>query len=178
MTDDLSHIRKASTAMRLLANVLLVVIPLACITYWASFNVIDWPPPNALAGLIQKPCDGRMLLAGFLASSLPCGLLLYAVYQLRQLFGLYRDGQILTARNCAYLRRLGYAMLAWVPVGMAFDAVISVGVTMSNPPGHHYLSISLHTMDLVISLVGAVFVLLAWVMGEGARIAEEQSQFV
>lgn len=178
MTDDLAQIRRASKFMRVLASTLMLLVPIACIIYWASYNAVNWPPPNALAGLVQKPLNARMLLTGLVASGLPCTLIVYAVYQLRQLFGLYSEGWIFTTRNCVYLRRLGYAMLAWLPVGMMFDAALSVAVTMFNPPGHRYLSISLHTMDVVVFLIGAVFVVLAWVMGEGARIAEEQSQFI
>lgn len=178
MPDDLGKIRRTSSMMRALANILMVFIPLGCVAYWASFNSVGWPMPNALAGLIQKPCDSRMLFTGFIVSCLPCGLLLYAVYQLRQLFGLYRDGQVFTSKNCKYLRHLGYAMLAWLPIGLLFDTMLSVAVTLQNPPGQHYLSVSLHTMDVVVFMIGAVFVVLAWVMGEGARIAEEQAQFV
>ena len=97
---------------------------------------------------------------------------------MRALFGLYREGQIFTPKNCACLRHLGYAMLAWLPLGMVFDAMLSVAVTMNNPPGQRYLAVGLHTMDVVVFLIGAVFVVLAWVMGEGARLAEEQARFV
>lgn len=178
MADQLSRIRRASAIMRALANLLIVLVPVACIVYWASFNSINWPPPNVLTGLVHKPYGSRTLLAGFLASTLPCGLLVYAIYQLRQLFGLYRDGEIFTSKNCACLLHLGYAMLAWLPVGMSFDAIVSLAVTLGNPPGQHYLAIGVHTMDIVVFLMGAVFVVLAWVMREGARIAEEQAQFV
>lgn len=178
MAGHIKHIRRASRLIAILAGCFMLLIPLSCIAYWASFNVIAWPFPNAIAGLVHKPLSVQALMIGFLCSALPTGLLMYGVFQVRQLFRLYAREEMFTTANCVHLRRLGYAMLAWLPLSMVFDAVLSVAVSMSNPPGQHYLSISVHTVDVVILFIGAVFVVLAWVMGEGARIAEEQSQFV
>lgn len=67
---------------------------------------------------------------------------MFGLIQLRKLFKLYVAGIIFSIENCRYIRNISIALLAWTPVSLVFDALISaafskelakhVGITEQN----------------------------------------------
>lgn len=162
-------------------SLLLAIIPLAVALYWLSFNSIDWSLPRVIEDLNTqplKPVTAATLLIGFAVTMLPASLLMYGFSQLRKLFRLYSLGNIFTTANCICLRNLSIALLAWTPVRMLFDALISVALTISNPPGQRFLSISIEERELTTLFLGFIFLVVAWVMGEACRLQDENAGIV
>jgi len=73
------------------------------------------------------------------------------------LFGLYRQGQIFTARNVRHIRSLGYFLI----INWALD---------------DQMQSSLHDMDLSMNpiFIGLLIIFVSWIMDEGRKIQEEQ----
>jgi len=73
------------------------------------------------------------------------------------LFGLYRRGQLFTARNVSHIRALGYFLI----INWALDDLMQS---------------SLHDMDLSMNpiFIGLLVIFIAWIMDEGRKIQEEQ----
>ena len=179
--DNLLRIKKTSRTLHLLCSMLLIITPLAVAFYWLSFNSLDWPLPRAIESLdiaVVQPIAAATLAVGFAVTMLPAALLMYAFSQLRKLFRLYSTGIIFTTANYLCLRNLSIALLAWTPTRMLFDALISVALTSSNPPGQRYLAVSIEEREVVTLLLGFVFLFVACVMGEACRLQEENAGIV
>lgn len=176
--DNLLRIKKASHSLYLLCSGLLAIIPLAVAFYWLNFNSIDRSLPRVLEDLTIPPLTAATLLIAFAVTMLPASLLMYGALQLRRLFRLYSTGKIFTTANCVCLRNLSIVLLAWMPVRILFDALISVTLTINNPPGQRFLSMSIEERELTTLLLGIIFLVVAWVMGEASRLQEEHAGIV
>ncbi len=168
---NLRHVQKTSRLLKWACTVAIPVIPIGLATIWAT---LDWWLFGGgevtgfrpwVGGHIQvpQPIPAYSLGLGFLSSMLPGGLMVYALWQLRALFGLYGRGQIFTAENARRLRRFALAVLA---------------VTLGNPPGQRLLSVGFSSSQLVTLFMGAMFLVIAWVMDEARELAEDQAQII
>ena len=179
--DNLTRIRKTSRALYLLCTVSLVVIPLLVVFYWVSFNSIDWIMPRVIEGPTRapsKPVPTTLLLFCFAITMLPALLITYALQQLRRLFQLYVDGRVFTLANCICLRNLSIALLAWTPVRLIFDALISLTLTSINPPDQRFIALSIKEPELTTMFLGLIFLVIAWVMAEARRLQEDNAGII
>lgn len=109
---------------------------------------------------------------------LPMGAGLFALWQLWQLFARYRRGDVLSAGSAAVLGRFAWGVVALAAAQLVGRTLMSVALTLDNPPGQRELRITLASDDFVLLLLGAVLVAVARVMVEAARAAEENRAFV
>lgn len=168
-----ARIAIASRRMRTALIGLLVLIPVA--------NLLFWLVVNQFAGLQDKfptylvwPLPPTTRLVGFLICLLPTAVALAGLTTLMRLFRLYEGGQIFTADNVACYRRLAKILLWWCGVGILMDPLMSVGLTLHNPPGRHVLSVGLVSADLTALMTGLFLAIISWVMEEAQRLKEDQ----
>ncbi len=177
--NNLKRIQQVSQVLRLIITFLLLAIPVGTIFYWLTFNDISWPLPQVLEQFTFKPYPSTALVLGFLVTLIPVGLVMFGLLQLRKLFALYRKGEVFSRSSSSCLMGMGIALVAWLPAGMTFDALISYLITMYNGPSQgHVISIGIHGQDLTLLLIGVVFMIIAWVMGEANALAEDQAQII
>jgi len=100
------------------------------------------------------------------------------LWQLWSLFGHYRQGAVFAAPAVRHLRRLGWLMLAHALSQPLAGALMTVAVSMDNPAGKRQLQLSFGSDDYAGLLMALVFVAIARVMAEAARVAAENEQFV
>ena len=118
----------------------------------------------------------RWRLAG--VTLLPVSFALVALWQLWALFGAYLQGDVFGPRPVGCLRRFGWAMVALAVAEPLSRPLASVALTLDNAPGHRMLVVTLGTHDYALLMCALVFVAIARVMSEAARLAEENQQFV
>jgi len=178
----LARIQRASAWLHLVLTALLPGIPLLLALGWALI-------PDAQLGdsLGLKMMPGAQLgpltlldrTMGFGASLLlPTGIILYGVWHLRALFGLYAQGIILGPDNAERLRALAMTLILWMPAQMLGDIVVSLAMSLDNAAGERFVAISLSSNDVAIALVGAVALVISWVMVEAARAAEDSASII
>lgn len=131
-----------------------------------------------LAALVRNELTAaaRWRLAG--VTLLPVSLALLALWQLWALFGDYRHGDVFGNRPVRNLRRFGWAMVALAVAEPLSRPLASVALTLDHGPGHRMLVVTLGTHDYALLLCALVFVAIARVMSEAARLAEENQGFV
>jgi hypothetical protein len=162
----------------------------------AAGVLVAWPllllfaPDSLMAvGAGQAPgVDLRHLLQGdfsfaartraALAGLLPSGLGLAVLWQLWSLFGEYRRGAVFSPRALACLRRFASLLVVLALSSPLTQALMSVAISLDNPPGQRQIVISLGSNDYALVLGALVFVAIARVMTEAARVAEENEGFV
>ena len=109
---------------------------------------------------------------------IPTGVLIYGMARLRRLFHLYQTGDIFSADAARCLKQFAITVMLQAVLGPIASAAHSVIVTFHNPPGERMLSLSLGSGEFAALLLGGLLLVIAWIMGESSRVADENRQFV
>lgn len=176
---DLARVQHVSRIMRLLCTVAIVALPVGLALMWLYFDTVrdGWPAVNVVPNLPPRlPIAERA--AGFAITMIPAGMVVYGLLRLRALFGLYARGEVFHPAAARCLRGFAWALVLVGASNPLTGALLSVALTLGNPPGERTLSISLGSDDLGTVFLGGLLLVIAWIMGEAGRIAEENRQFV
>ena len=174
---ELSRIRKVSAVMKGVCTLLMVAIPVVTAAFWAftptetirEFRELSYAV-TALPPLFR--------LMAFLATMIPGGIAIYGLLALRRLFDAYRAGAIFAPGNAVHLRTFAVSVVASVLAKFVTAPVLSVVLSWHNPPGTRALAITLNSDDLGALFVGFLFLVVAWIMAEAQRLAEDNAQIV
>ncbi|HEX7866960.1 MAG TPA: DUF2975 domain-containing protein [Variovorax sp.] len=133
---------------------------------------------GSFLGLPNLPADeaGRWRTA--LVSLLPVGGGLYALRHLWQLFDEYGRGRVFGAAAQGALVRFAWAVLLLALLLPLARGLMTVALSIGNPPGQRFLSISIAWFDCLHILFGAVLVAIVRVMVEARRLADDNAGFV
>ena len=176
---NLSRIQQISRLMHGLCTAGLVLIPLTVAGMWATYEV--WAPTHpdlaAIRPLPETLTLGIRLLA-FAVGMLQAAIAIFAVWRLRQLFALYAEGLIFTADNTRWLRQFAAAVLTFAVAKPITGALLSVVLTLDNPPGQRQLAVTFGSSELTTLFIGCVFLIIAWIMDEARTLAEEQAEII
>lgn len=174
-----ARIKRLSRLMDYCSTTLLLVIPVLLLIVWLNSDLTIKALAN-LRGDAWRPenLTPMIRLLGFLLSMVPTGVVLYALLQLRRLFRHYQQGQVFTEYAALCLRRFAWALLISGALRPFTGAALSVLLSFNNPPGERVLALSFSSHDISLMFIGGVFILIASIMAEGARLAEENAQIV
>lgn len=184
----MDRIRKLSIYFLNLFNVLIYLLPIVLIFEFCILNtplVKNIFIENLLEEYVQTPLGFIKLntvtwtlttkfikLIGSCVIILPFYLSLFA---LRTIFKNYRNGDIFNCVNAYQYRYLGFLLfldaLVAKPIGNMFNVL---AVTLSNPKGSRYISISIGTPCFKALFCGAIIIVISWVILEASKLNEEQ----
>lgn len=185
----MNKIQKVSSYLIHVFNIILIGYPILFTLQWV-FK--DWAlVQNALlAGLftneIQTP-EGLVHLSSLNFTPLSWGIgyaagiigfipLFLGLIILKRLFQNYTFGSIFSLENVKKYQYLGWLFfLNALFITPLSDMLMVLSATLSNPPGHRYLSITFGTPNLEDILYGLLIIVISWVMAEGYKIKEEQN---
>jgi hypothetical protein len=176
---NLSRIQRVSRLMRICCTVTAFGIPVVLATMWATFST--WAPTHPEFVHIRPladPMPTTSLALGFAISLIPGSIAILAFWRLRSLFGLYEQGYIFTAESIGSLRGFAIAIILFAIAKPFANVLLSMALTLSNPPGQKMLAISVGSSDFTTAFIGCVFLIIGWTMDEGRKLAEEQAQIV
>lgn len=176
----LKNLSRAVQALSLLAMPLLLAVPLGWL-WWPELLIgIGKTETNGLnmLGLAEGPLTPAMRGRMAAASLLTVGVGLWLLGQLWRLFGEYRRGAVFSPRALSSLRRFAWGMLALAVAQPLSQAAMALAVSWDNRPGHRQLVLSLSSNDYALLLGALVFLAIARVMAEAARVFEENEGFV
>ncbi|HUX80632.1 MAG TPA: DUF2975 domain-containing protein [Alphaproteobacteria bacterium] len=182
-------IQKVSAYLIWIFNILLIAIPFWIITIWV---LIEWTPFKTLLaqGFISKPIEtpeGIVNLANlkFTTLSWSIGLasaligfipIFLGIFVLKHLFLNYQKGNIFSLKNAQQYKYLGWLFfLDGMLVKPLCNMLQILSATLSNPPGHRYLSLNFGTPNLEVLFCGLLIIVISWVMAEGYKLQEDQS---
>lgn len=175
----------SSRILSILASCFIVVIPLTVTAIWliASEQTLlsgmphYWFVPSGIlfeAGTLQDSV--RLLSAAIsLVANLP---LLLALWQLRKLLNLYQTLEVFRVEAAARMRKFALYIVVFALVQPFAGAALSLATSMNNPPGQRYLSISIVDTDLATIFVGLTMIVIAYVLEEAHKLAEDNKGFV
>jgi hypothetical protein len=138
----------------------------------------DWA--YSIAGVARESVviDARARALAAAVTLLPTAVGVYALLQLWQLFGAYLRGAALAPQAQSRLQRFAWALLALAVLRPLHGGLMSVALTLGNPPGKRLLVISFSSNDYALILLSLVLLAISWVMQDAVRAANENREFV
>lgn len=176
--NNLERIKRISSKFRFLFSFLIILIPLLSLLFWIFFNQLS---EGFLAGMpvdVLRPLSPGTRCLGFLVSLIPTGIAIYGIYRLRELFTYYEQGIIFSSANVHCFRHLGYTLIYWGFSKIPFVALSSIALSYNNPPGERQFVIEFGSDDVAAIVIGAVVLIISWVMYEASKLEEEQAHTV
>lgn len=170
-----ARVQTMSRFLRFVFTATLIFIPAIQILFWIFFNQL--PPemiPHELPVRVAQNLTMTTRLMALAVSFITTGVVMACVYQLIRLFRFYEQAEIFTEQTVGCLRTLGRLLIGLFLAGIVQEPLMSVALTLQNPPGQRMLTFGLNSDNLTVLLFGGVVVLIAWVMDEGRKLQEEQ----
>jgi hypothetical protein len=186
MTDrDHQSIMRWSRLLRGVCLGVVLLVPVAFAALWAfgdehfllSGEPVEYGVPHGVAFEPGRLGVG-LRLAGFAISMIPGGLVAWAAWQLAGLFGEFARMNFFTTDTVRRLRLFEVAVLATGLARPFAGALMSLATSVGNVPGNRHVSITAGDGELTAILLGAVLLVVARVMEQGRRLAEEHEQIV
>lgn len=173
--DNAQRITTVSRKLRLVCIGLIFLQPIACGLFWIFFNrLYAIAPMVALPVHIDHNLSAVTRFLAFLSGLLPLGAVLYGLKRLKDLFALYEKGRIFTGENVACFRSLGRTLIVWSVCEVLRTSLLSIVLTLPNPPGHRMFTLGFDSAELAALFVGIVVAIISWVMDEARKIQEDQ----
>lgn len=175
----LGKIKKLGSLFRFIFSCLFVVTPVITFAVWFFFNDL----PRVMRVQMMKEymvtslpdlylyLDQRIYaaLAGLTVSLISMA----AFYVLIKLFSLYSRGIIFSSENVDCYRKLGYLIIIIMPAGILHTSVMSVIISLHNPPGQRVITLSISILDIAIVIIGVLVVMISWIMDAGRDLQDE-----
>jgi len=167
-------------ALTALGAAALAAVPLllAFAPLWWVAMLLGGPDEGSVMHLLETDLTSAVRLRLVAVMLIPVACSLAVLWQVWRLFGQYRLGQVFSAAALTHLRRFAWALVALAVVQPLARVLMSVAISLDNPPGHRHLVISFSSNDFALLLLALVFVAIARVMVEAAQAADEVEQFV
>ncbi|SRR5579883_1406520 len=143
-------------------------MPLSFMDHIIHMNVIPKQYPILH---ILTPAEKLM---GFIVSMIPTIIQLSTIYFLIKLFQLYEKDEFFSANSVSYFRKIGYTLLLTQLIQPLYEGLMGIVITLNNPHGHRFASITLDQTNFGIILMALLVILISWIMAEGCKLREEQ----
>lgn len=171
-------IQRISTLVTTLCSLSLILLPLLQIWIW-----MDLLGPHETLKYIGNALHPETIalpyrILGFLISMVPIALLMWGILHLRALFNLFRKAVFFSETNSRLLHKFAMMLFFNTLASPIARSLVSVAVTINNPPGQRAVVFNISSSDLNSLFVAVVFLAVAWVMREAHGLAEENAEFV
>lgn len=173
-----TRIRSVSGKFKVLFSALIFIKPLSDLLYWLNFNHLPSGFDNELPVAVTEPLSISTLIFAFLVSLIPTSVIIYMLINLKKLFTLYEKGIVFTQQNVQCFRHIGLALITLIMANLVHGALLSVVLTLNNPVGERMLSLTFGSEDISTLIMGAMIILVSWVMNEAASLEHEQAHTV
>lgn len=178
----MQRIVKISRIFRIIFLIVLFIVPLFKVISWimapytihigtAAFGLSYNPIPSGLQLVMLTP---GVKVSAFLIDMLVIAPNMLVLYFLTRLFGNYQQQQIFTAENVKLIRNIGYTLLIWQVLTPIQQALLSLVLTIHNPPGLHIIQASFSSNNIAVIFIALIVIVISWVMGVGHKLQQEQ----
>ena len=113
-------------------------------------------------------------LMGLGVDMIPTGIRMLSWWWLFLLFGCFTAGEIFTRNTVKYIRRTGWTVLIGAGFMPIHEALMTVALTIQNPPGERMVAFSIDSANLEEIVIGGIIILVSWIMDEGRELRETE----
>lgn len=175
---NLLRIQTVSRRFRIFFSVLIPSLPIFTLVFWLMFNYV---PPGFKQGLPVATDHAFSIstqLLAALVSMIPISVAVYGANLLKKLFRLYETGMIFCPEAANHFKQLGHSLFYWVLANLIYTPLISVVLSLHNPPGERLIVAQFGSPDIATLITGAIVLLISWVMKEASSLEEEQAHTI
>lgn len=184
----MDKIQRVSRYFVVVFNTLLIFLPMFMIIQWFFIDT-DIIKHLLDQGFLQKPIstpEGYVNLStiqwsflskitGLLAQSVSFLPLFLSLFVLKTLFLNYQKGDVFSPINGRHYRYLGWLFFLDALIAQPLNHLLMVlAVTLANPPGHRYISLSFGIPNIKALFCGMLVIVISWVMLEASKLHDEQ----
>lgn len=176
--NTLAKVIRLSLTLRVVCWLGIAFLPALEIAVWLN---PEWlKASDAFADLGVSFAELSLLRrTGALAISIiPVMILVYGLWRLTKLFSAYAMGRIFDSVSAGHLKAFSICVLVNGIVKIATATALTAYLTFDRAEGERFVSITVGDQEVGVLLMGGLLLVIAWVLGEGARMAEENRQFV
>lgn len=180
----MTKIQRLSRRLRFFFLLGICSVPLLHGLGWIFYERVLVTPPLSFSPLMglgwgQQPfmagqVTWTMKVLGFAASMLPGAASMYCFACLARLFQRFGQGEMFTQGAVGLIRRIGVAVLATQALRILHGSLVTLILTMDNPPGQHMITLGLDSASVSESVTGVIIILASWIMDEARKLREEQ----
>ena len=178
-------IRKACLRVRLLAVLILLAIPTLLIFFWSDPIASPIGPVHVVQNDLVAPgyltpenITPTKKLAGFAISAVPALALMFAVFNIFTLMGLFSRGNYISPASIKALKNTGYGFVAFAGLVFLHRTALVLAFTVSNPPGGRVLLVSVDGVEIFALLLGGVLLMIMRAFDLEKERAEEHALIV
>lgn len=113
-----------------------------------------------------------------LLSSVPLLVLAYGLEHLRRLFRAYGRREYFSLAAGAHLGKLARAIGLWVLANLLCQPLLSMWLTVLRPAGHHMVTLSFGSPDIVALFLAASVAVIARILRQASELHAEHRLFV
>ncbi len=189
----MSKIQKISAYLLVAFNVLLISTPLLIViqVLFIEAEITDADVTAAinffglLEKMIQTP-EGYVNLSmvpwtpfsnflRFISEILGLLPFMLSLLVLKSIFRNYQKGEIFSTTNAIHYKKLGWLFFIDALIVKSLSHTLMVlAVTLTNPPGHRYITVHFGTPNLKALFYGVLLIVVSWVMLEASKLHDEQ----
>ncbi|HTT99409.1 MAG TPA: DUF2975 domain-containing protein [Rhizomicrobium sp.] len=175
--DKLARLSRIMSVLSLLGMIVIPALVIAIFLHPATTQFLMFRLDHLGADLNETiPLQFRVGALG--CELVPLGCTVWAMWSLRQLFANYAEGRVFSQEPLRYLNNVANALFLGVLTDFLMGAPISYLLTLHNPVGHREVSLSFGTSDAAWLFIAGTVLVIARVMGEARRVADENAAFV
>lgn len=155
-------------------------LPLLVVGFWllASDGNLLMRMGGLESRTLLAPLASWQRVAGALFSGAALLPLLIGLGCARRCFLRFGRGQVFSGGAVADLQRFAFWIVVAAAASLINSVLMSVLLTLHNPPGARMLAIGISTDQVLILFFAAVVWLMAAIIGQGQAIADENAAFV
>lgn len=156
----------------------LVLLPTLLVAVWFYADHIaatnGFVPPTAISFplAVSTKCFMVLLTAMVVAPSY------WGLFALRRFLKACCAEDYLSPQNSRFLKRFAFGLIGTALLSPISGAVLSVLLTMHNPPGKKMLAIGISSNQITLAAVGGLLFVLANLLKRASLIADENAQIV
>lgn len=139
--------------------------------HWQTVSIL----PDAIESFLplRGPVTITTKLLSLAVVAIPTALTCTMLRRLALLFSGYARGEIFTAKSVRLIRQVGILLLIREAIAPFGCAALAMALTVNNPPGYHYVAVSLSGSNLTGVVTGLALIVAAGVMERGRMLHEE-----
>ena len=174
---DLDSLARWSRHLRVATIAALVALPVGALAMLLS----DAPGFTALAASLSVPPEAlapRLAPLVLALAFAPTLVLLWVLDRMRQLFGAFAGGAVLTSQAARFIRQIGQGFLVLAILPLLTRPALTVLLTAGAEPGQRVLALGVDSRMAAFALLAGLLVVIGWAMGQAAEAAAENRAFV
>ncbi len=175
-----THLAMLSRIMAWLSVIGFVLQPIVVITIFADPDHSHWLKLDMdhLGATLNAAVPLAARVVAMACALAATAFTMWALWSLSRLFFLYARGRVFSRDALSALNHVAVALFASVIVGFVMHAPISLALTWYRGADHRSIALSFGSQDVATLFMAGAVLVIAKVMAEARRVADENESFV